>query len=469
MPNYDCIIIGNGSIGLTCAYELINSSDKNFKIAIFGKKMREGSASLAAGAMVNVFGEVEYDTLSSKEGLVKFQMLLKAKNLWQKQINKIKNEVSTKLKLNKGTYIINNSSADELDDENFNSIEKSLKRFKEPYSFVQAKDIKGYDPQPKSRSLKSLYIPNENFISSAKDLLDSYDKIFNHKKNISVKNCFIKRIIVKKNFKEVMDENGNRYTCKHIIIAAGAYSNALIKQIKQIKNKVPDLFFGVGNAIIAETEKLNLPNCVIRTPNRGMACGLHVVPLDKKNIYIGASNRISDVPNNNALISTSTAIMDSLLKEINQNYGNLRIKKMCVGHRPTTSDTFPLLGETSVRGLHIATGTKRDGLSLSIYIAKCIANSILKLNNKYNFPSAFRPERKIISTLTIKEGIEKTVKHRVSAAYQHSLEIPKTESVESYKDAIRSEVKGLYKTANLKKGVPPEILNLYKYKKILNK
>jgi glycine oxidase len=469
MPNYDCIVIGNGSIGLSCAYELINSSDKNFKIAIFGKKTREGSASLAAGAMINVFGEIEYDTLKSKEGLIRFQMLLKAKNLWLKQISKIKNEISTKLKLKKGTYILNNSSADELDDENFNSIEKSLKQFNEPYSYVQAKDIKGYNPQPKSRSLKSLYIPNENFISSAKDLLDSYDKILNNRKNIFVKNYFIKKIIVKKNLKVVVDENGNKYTCKNIVIASGAYSNALIKQIKQIKNRIPDLFFGVGNAIIAEAEKLDLPNCVVRTPNRGMACGLHVVPLDKKNIYIGASNRISDVPNNNALISTSTAIMDSLLREINQNYGNLKIKKMCVGHRPTTSDTFPLLGETSIKGLYIATGTKRDGLSLSIYIAKCIANSILKLKNKYNFPKVFRPERKIISTLTVNEGIEKTVKHRVSAAYQHSLEIPKTESVESYKESIRTEVKGLYKTANLKKGVPPEILNLYKYKKIFNK
>jgi len=193
------------------------------------------------------------------------------------------------------------------------------------------------------------------------------------------------------------------------------------------------------------------------------------VPLNKNNIYIGATNRISDIPNNNPLISTSTSIMNSLMREINQDYGKLKIKKICVGHRPTTADTFPLLGETSVKGLYIATGTKRDGLTLSVYIAKCIANSILKLNNKYNFPKIFSPERKIISTLTVSQGIEKTIKHRISAAYQHNLKIPTTENDEAYRKIIKSEVQEIYKSNNIKKGIPPELLNMYRYKKIFNK
>jgi len=469
MLNYDCVIIGNGSIGLACAYELSNNAEKKFKIALFGKKNREGSASLAAGAMINVFGELEYDTLSSGEGKSKFQMLLKSRVLWKEHIDKLNNETSTKLKFYKGTYVLNNSSADDLDDKNFNSIEKGLKYFKEPYSFVNGKDIKGYYPEPKSRSLNSLYIPNEGFISSAKNLLDAYDKIFDQKKNIDIKNSDIKKIIIKKDLKILIDDKGNKYSCKNLVIAAGSYSNFLIKQIKQIKNKIPDIFFGIGNAIIAESDKQILPDKVVRTPNRGMACGLHVVPLNKKNIYIGASNRVMDRPNKNALISTTSNLMNSLLKEVNQNYGNLKIKKICTGYRPTTSDTFPIIGETSVKGLYIISGTKRDGLSLSLLLSKYITNSILKLKNGYKFPKVFKPERKLISTMTIKEGIEKSVKHRISAAFQHELSIPKTESLEDYKNMIYSEVLKIYKNEKLKKGVSPEILNLYKYKKILNK
>ena len=193
MNHYDCIVVGNGSIGLATAYELQNNVDKKFKIAIFGKKSREGSASLAAGAMLNVFGEVEYDSLSSKEGLTKFKMLLDAKDLWKAHINEIKNQISSKIKLNKGTYILNNSTADELDDENFNSIEKALKKFKEKYIYVNNKDIRGYNPQPRSRSFKNLYLPNENFISSAKDLLDSYDIILSNTKNIHTVESHVKK------------------------------------------------------------------------------------------------------------------------------------------------------------------------------------------------------------------------------------------------------------------------------------
>ena len=469
MKIFDCIVVGNGSIGLAVAYELSKNTSKEFKIGLFGKKSREGSASLAAGAMINVFGEIEYDSLSSKQNETRFKMLLESKDLWNKHVLNLKGETKTSLQIKKGTVILNNSSSDELDDENFKSIENALKKFKEKYYFINNKDLKGYNPHPKARSLKSLYIPNENSINSAKELLNAYDQVFKQKKNIFIFDSLIKKINITNNFKEVVDENKNKYTCKYLVIAAGSYSQQLIQQIKQIKNKVPDLFFGTGNAVIVKSEKNNLPNCVIRTPNRGMACGLHVVPLNKNHIYVGATNRISTIPNNKPLISTTSTIMSSLMKEINQEYGVLKIKKICVGHRPTTSDTFPLLGETSVKGLFIATGTKRDGLSMSLYISKCISNLILKQKNNYNFPNIFKPERKIISTMTTHQAIEKSVKHRLSAAFQHDLQIPLTETVEVYKQNLRNQIKNIYKITKLRKGVPPELLNMYLHKKIRNK
>ena len=270
MKIFDCIVVGNGSIGLAIAYELSKNASKEFNIAIFGKNSREGSASLAAGAMISVFGEIEYDSLSSKQDETRFKMLLKSKDLWNKHILNLKEETKTSLEIKKGTVILNNSSSDELDDENFKSIENALKKFKEKYYFINNKDLKGYNPHPKARSLKSLYIPNENSINSAKELLNAYDQVFKQK-------------------------------------------------------------------------------------------------------------------------------------------------------------------------------------------------------NNYNFPNIFKPERKIISTMTIHQAIEKSVKHRLSAAFQHELQIPSTETVEIYKENLRTQIKNIYKTAKLKRGVPPELLNMYLYKKIRNK
>ena len=70
-------------------------------------------------------------------------------------------------------------------------------------------------------------------------------------------------------------------------------------------------------------------------------------------------------------------LQKSLTREINTNYSNLSIKKIIVGHRPTTIDTYPLLGPTSLEGVYLATGTKRDGLTMSLLIGLEISNLII--------------------------------------------------------------------------------------------
>ena len=88
MNSFDCIVVGNGSVGSAIAYELSKNASKEFKIGIFGKNSREGSASLAAGAMINVFGEIEYDSLSSRQNETRFKMLLNSKDLWNREMAK---------------------------------------------------------------------------------------------------------------------------------------------------------------------------------------------------------------------------------------------------------------------------------------------------------------------------------------------------------------------------------------------
>ena len=51
-------ILGNGSIGLMSALKLSNDGHKVF---LFGDKNKSGSASKAAGAMLNVMAEMEQD------------------------------------------------------------------------------------------------------------------------------------------------------------------------------------------------------------------------------------------------------------------------------------------------------------------------------------------------------------------------------------------------------------------------
>jgi glycine/D-amino acid oxidase-like deaminating enzyme len=55
--NYDFAIIGNGILGSTLAWKL-SEELPNSKIILIGPKDRFGSASIASGAMINVFAEL---------------------------------------------------------------------------------------------------------------------------------------------------------------------------------------------------------------------------------------------------------------------------------------------------------------------------------------------------------------------------------------------------------------------------
>ena len=57
------IIIGNGIIALTTAFRLLKKLAPTDNISIIGPKNRPGSATLAAAAMLNSFGEIESHSL----------------------------------------------------------------------------------------------------------------------------------------------------------------------------------------------------------------------------------------------------------------------------------------------------------------------------------------------------------------------------------------------------------------------
>ena len=67
------IIVGNGIIGLTTAFRLLQRAGPNDRISIVGRVQREGSATLAAAAMLNSFAEVEVGSLDSEVELFHFE------------------------------------------------------------------------------------------------------------------------------------------------------------------------------------------------------------------------------------------------------------------------------------------------------------------------------------------------------------------------------------------------------------
>ena len=115
---FNTAIIGNGIIGTMIAYQL--SKQKN-NLILIGPKNRKGSASNAAGAMLNVFGEIDHDIEKNEYLKRKVDLGVLATKKWNElKKDKVFNNVFTA----DDTVIFQSEKATKLEKLCFKSIKK---------------------------------------------------------------------------------------------------------------------------------------------------------------------------------------------------------------------------------------------------------------------------------------------------------------------------------------------------------
>ena len=116
--------------------------------------------------------------------------------------------------------------------------------------------------------------------------------------------------------------------------------------IKKYAKNIQKNYFGIGTGIIIKSGKLsNLigKNNVLRTPNRGSTCGIHLVPRNDNEFYLGAGSNISVKPNYQPRIGTLEYLLKSLKYEISDEFDKSNID-ITLGYRPMSFDGRPLIG-----------------------------------------------------------------------------------------------------------------------------
>ena len=140
------VIIGNGIIALSTAFRAAKRMRPQDEIIIIGKASRPGSATKAAAAMLASFGEVEEGSLDSPLDEFRFELSRLSAQIWPKFVDDIMEVAGSRLPqacaqcegtcggcFELGTYLINNTASDNLDDCNFKAIVEALKKYEEPY------------------------------------------------------------------------------------------------------------------------------------------------------------------------------------------------------------------------------------------------------------------------------------------------------------------------------------------------
>lgn len=455
------VIIGNGIISYTTAYALLRR-DSNVKITIVGPSDQKGCASLAAAAMFNSFCEVDPSTLTNEFEKKKFLFNRSAVPYWPEYLARLTKESDQDIPHGFGTYLINNHATDEMEDLSFNAVVSALKEFNEPYEGVDLKNIKNYKPIPSKRAARAIYIPAEGWVNPIA-LINSLKIILERSGRVHFENDYVKSLYRSGDrIVRVELEDGSKISDGDFYLMASGATFSKIISSSNLDTSFPKIFYGVGCSLLVKTGENTLTNCV-RTPNRGLACGIYSAPQDSDHTLIGASNFISPWPEDHGRLTSIHNLVESAMEQINSDYYRAQLVKVNVGWRPTSEDTLPLIGKTSIENLLVATGTKRDGLHCSPVISEYLADTIL-LGKSSHDVSFFKPERTPYRPYKREEAIETAVKHILNAAYQHGFESAKNRMVEDLEKYYRDDITKLHDKVGAKDwGIPPEMLNMFRY------
>lgn len=458
-PHYDILIIGNGIIGCMSALKLANQSDR-IKVGLIGPEKRYGSASVAAGAMLNVFGEIDYFKTKDEYIQRKLKIGCLAIPKWLEFLESY--NLKSSVLVADSTVVYLKPDATELETGCFNAIKKaSLDHKKLTEDSPNIDFLKSHMQIGSSATFLEL---NDEMAISTPLLFSWFDKKFRETKNIDLIDSYAEKIEPNSSYISIKTRDETLSTSK-VLLAAGAYSNDVLREIS---NEVIPLLFGAGTAMQIrlpnDSKNILPPKCVVRSPNRGSTCGIHIVPRDNGIYYLGAGNFVTHKPVKGHRLLTIKYLLEcfesDFTKEVNKS-----LVEPILGFRPISLDGKPMIGPLrSCPSIFVATGTKRDGLTYSPIIVDDVYNWFNDKKRTENF-IGWEPDRKLISYGDRSLAIQSYVDNKIGGLVEHNT-ITKAD-IDRVEKELRNEAKLFYEKICFKFnlddnfGIHPEVLNTF--------
>ena len=454
---YDVLIVGNGVIGYSIAYELAKRS-RDLRVAVCGPARRPGAASAAAGAMLNTFGEITRNTLASAPGQAKFELCRQALDRWPSWLAELK-QASGDADLDRtwtqGTTVLLNAKSGLLDDQNFAALEAALAKFDEPHEEIDPHDVPGLLPRPEGRPLRALHLTREGAID-ARALLRGLEAAATAAGVTSVDAEVAEIRTEGGRTTGVTLADGTTVRSGAVVLAAGAFSGALTRVFEP--GTVPAMYAGRGIAFLTHRSDDSGFRNVVRTPTRAGNCGLHMVPFGDGREYYGATNIPVDEPRVLGDLGMSEFLLKVAREQLDQRlyFADIEWK---VGNRPMSIDGFPMIGRTSIEDLLVVTGTYRDGFHCSPVIARLVTDDLLGEGCLKEKLPHFRPERAPIQTMTPEEAVRELILTAVSGGHEDGINLPGYHiGLEPFEAHYQQAMERFYAVLDQPVGLLPEIL-----------
>ena len=466
---FDVIIVGNGALGMTLARSLARTT-RDTRIALVGPAQRPGSASLTAGAMINVWAELESDTFDNVAASARFELPRRARELWPAHAAALAEESGLPIDIAWGTYVINSGKGTAVEDAAFTTMLDQLGLQNIAHEVVKPGDATFLDPDPAARPLRIVKIPDGRVDS--RQVITALDTILNRHRTLTrFDHAAVALSIDAAGIKQIELSTGDKITAPQVVLANGTFAQDLIDQVPSLQRSVPRLLYGAGSALDIEfpawcqryawsiPAPLRDLDCVVRTMDRGGACGLHLIPLGDARYYFGSSSGVWTEPELYPRIHAIGWLINGLKSEFHHSFFHATVKLRGPGFRPVSMDTFPLLGESELKGIWFLNGMKRDGFTCAPYLANELTKAMA--SEAHTLPMMFQPSRKLISYRTRPQAIEAAIQAAIGGEIMHGQNLAPYRTTE-WQNMHRSKIDKIYERRELGDfGIHPELIHIY--------
>ena len=356
----EIIIIGGGLIGLSIAFELI---EKGINITVIDKDKIGRGASWVAGGMLAPQSEgLEGEFLN---------FCLESRDLYEDFIKKIEDKTGKNTGYWKSGILKLAFSEKEK-----NKIKQDIERFNKLGLSSQWLDRKELEKIYKDLGDEiiggALYeedaqVDNRKLCCALADYIKQNAKVLENTKVLKIEEKNGK-------FNKVITNNGE-LKADLCILSAGAWSGEIMD--------IP-VFPIKGEMLALDIEKNDIDRVLYSSR-------AYLIPRsDFHRLVVGATQENVGFKDGNTAYGTLKLLKGSI--DTLKNLATKNIQELWFGYRPATPDELPILGESGIENLILATGHHRNGILLAPITAKIISEYIVS-GEKSKYLDLFSLER----------------------------------------------------------------------------
>lgn len=345
----DCLIIGGGAIGMLTALELHKNG---LKVKLLDRGATGQEASWAGGGILSPLYPWRYDAAVTK-------LAHWSQTHFPDFLHQLAQDTGIDPEYSRNGFLV-------LSHEEEPQASQWAAQYGYRLETVEPQQVAELEPCFNPASLEAgLYFPaigqvrNPRLVKALRQAIDNSDievHEYTEAQNLIIQNGKIGGV----------ETPHGRLEAEHVIIAAGAWSARLLKELSLAIAVTP-----VRGQMIMFHSEPDFVKRIILSHNR------YIIPRRDGRVLIGST--LEKVGFNK--ITTQQALQDlkQIANELIPDLAQYRVEKHWAGLRPSSPNSIPFIGEyPGVKGLYLNTGHFRNGIVMSLASARLISDLILQ-------------------------------------------------------------------------------------------